>query len=398
MTNQRDIQGLLDVWLREGSTVAPDRVMDIVADRIERQRQRGAWRFPTGEFRMPALIRLAAVAAALALVAGAAVYLGGSSHGPFPAPATSSPVPTPSMNAVPSMTTVNAIAIDVPGASGVISVTTNGETVWAATNGAILRIDVASSAVTSLSAPAQADDTKLQIADDGLWMTRSSGGHVYRLDPTTGNVQLSIELPGAAGIAFVGAELWIGRPSLGGEMLLVDRTTGAVGRSMQRGANGTPGLGDLWFTTSGSVNRVDPVSGALKATIPVVHEGNCRVTGTFPDNAWDSCFGRDVIERAATRLDPQANVVAAVAHLPPSHGGSILLVDGRAWFLGAFEDAAGHPFGGLLRLNPDTGAIERFISIGPADPDDGVVAGGALWIPDEANHRILRVEVADLGV
>ena len=46
MTQQRDITSLLDLWLAEGSTVAPDRVIEVVTDRIERQRQRGGWRFP----------------------------------------------------------------------------------------------------------------------------------------------------------------------------------------------------------------------------------------------------------------------------------------------------------------------------------------------------------------
>jgi len=32
----------------------------------------------------------------------------------------------------------------------------------------------------------------------------------------------------------------------------------------------------------------------------------------------------------------------------------------------------------------------------PADPDPPIVAAGALWIPDEANHRILRVGAGEL--
>ena len=47
-------------------------------------------------------------------------------------------------------------------------------------------------------------------------------------------------------------------------------------------------------------------------------------------------------------------------------------------------------------MDPATGAVERFVSIGPADPDPPVVAAGAIWFADEAGHRILRVNVADL--
>ena len=88
--------------------------------------------------------------------------------------------------------------------------------------------------------------------------------------------------------------------------------------------------------------------------------------------------------------------MAAVATVPPSHGGSVAIIDGEPWFVGLFEDASGNPLGGLLRMDPATGAVDRFVSIGPADPDPLVVAAGAIWVTDEAGRRILRVNVADL--
>lgn len=293
------------------------------------------------------------------------------------------------------MTTVQATVIDVPGSTDIIQVTTDGKTIWASTSGAVLRIDAATNAVTSIKAPSESGDATLAIADDGLWLTRWAGNRVYRLDPETGAVQLTVEVPKAVRLAFVGDDLWVGREDTAA-MVLLDRTSGELGRSLTFGAYGTSGLGDLWFTSSQGIKRVDPASGAVKATIALQDEGNCGISGVFPDNAWISCFGRDVMPRAATRLDTTANAVATVASLPPCHGGSVVTVDGRAWFVGSFEDAAGNPFGGLLRLNPDTGAVEQFLSIGPGDPDPAVVAGGALWIPDEAGHRILRVDLADL--
>ena len=59
MTQQRDIERLLDHWFADGSSVAPDRVIDVVADRIERQPQRPAWRLeravPAGMPRVSAI-------------------------------------------------------------------------------------------------------------------------------------------------------------------------------------------------------------------------------------------------------------------------------------------------------------------------------------------------------
>ena len=44
MTRQRDLDRLLDIWLADGPTEAADAVLDVVADRIDRQPQRPAWR------------------------------------------------------------------------------------------------------------------------------------------------------------------------------------------------------------------------------------------------------------------------------------------------------------------------------------------------------------------
>jgi len=308
-------------------------------------------------------------------------------------------VATSTPDVVPAMTSVEpAAVIDVPGASGTIAVATDGTTVWAAGDGSILRIDAATNKVERLAAPTQSDDTTMAFADDGLWVTRWAGGHLYRLDPRTGEVLLSVDVPAPVRIAIVGDDLWVG--SEGADtMTLVDRKTGTLGRSVDAGAYGTAGLGDLWFTSdlTTTIERVDPASGSVEATIEGEGEDNCMIMGEFPDNVWMTCFGREVLSRSATRIDPATNTVATVATVPPSHGGSVAIIDGEPWFVGVFDDATGNPLGGLLRLDPASGAVDQFVSIGPADPNPSVVASGAIWIPDEAGHRVLRVNVADLS-
>jgi streptogramin lyase len=318
---------------------------------------------------------------------------------PPPTTTPSITVPTATPDVLAGLTPVTpAAVIEMPGASGVIATVTDGTTLWAVENGAILRIDVATNRVERLPAPVQSDDTSMAIADDGLWVSRWSGGRLYRLDPRTGKVLMSAELPWPVGFAFIGDDLWVGLEHAH-QMVLVDRATGKLGRTVDVGAYGREGLGDLWFVPRGSttIERVDPTSGSIKATIEAKGEENCGLAGEFPDKVWLSCFGRDVRPRTVSRIDPETNTVAAVASLPPSHGGGVVIIDGETWFLGNFEDAGGKPFGGLLHLDGATGAIERFVSIGPADPDSALHAGGAIWIPDEAGHRILRVNLADLA-
>ncbi len=69
MTHERDIDRLLDLWLIDGPTEVSDRVVLDVADRIERQPQRPAWRFPRRPTIMSNSVRWAAVIVALALMA-----------------------------------------------------------------------------------------------------------------------------------------------------------------------------------------------------------------------------------------------------------------------------------------------------------------------------------------
>ena len=69
MTQPRDIERLLDQWFADGSSVAPDRVIDIVADRIERQPQRPAWRLDWRHLSMNPLAKAGVAIAAVVLVA-----------------------------------------------------------------------------------------------------------------------------------------------------------------------------------------------------------------------------------------------------------------------------------------------------------------------------------------
>jgi streptogramin lyase len=313
------------------------------------------------------------------------------------APATTAPSATATAASFPVPEQIEPAAIiDVPG-SGFISVASDGTSVWAGATGVVLRIDATTNAVERLDAPVARDDTTLTIADDGLWVTQWAGGRLYRLDPATAQVLLEVEMPKAVRVAFVGEEMWVGREDLG-SMARVDRVTGEVSSNVVlQGAYGTAGMGDLWFTDDSlKVVRVDPATGDDKATIDFPGETNCTMYASFPDNVWTACFGREVMSRSASRIDPITNTVATVATLPPSHGGSVIVIAGRPWFLGSFEDSDGEPFAGLLRIDAATGAIDRFLALAGADPDPSVVAGNALWIPDEAGDRILKVDFAQL--
>jgi streptogramin lyase len=317
------------------------------------------------------------------------------------APRATAPTATPAASAVASAPPFEPIEptfeIAVAGATGAIVATTDGTTVWAVGGtGVLLRIDSATNAVEELAAPVELDDTGLAIADDGLWVTRWAGGHLYRINPRTGVIELSVEMPSAVAMAFIDDGLWVGQETLG-TMVLVDRKTGERGPTVTQGAYGAAGLGDLWFgSKTSSIRRVDPATNTVVATIDVPGARSCGVGGLFPDNVWTTCSGSDTRARSVARIDPITNTVTAVATIRSSELGGVGIIDGQPWYIGSFRDSSG-AFAGLLRLNGDTGAIERFRSIRGADPDGALVAGGALWIADELGRRVLRVNLTDLS-
>jgi hypothetical protein len=96
MTQQRDIERLLDRWFSDGPDQAPDRVMDIVTDRIERQSQQPAWRLQRRPISVNAYAKLAVAAAAVLIVAvvGYTLLPGRSTGVGGPAP-TASPTAAP---------------------------------------------------------------------------------------------------------------------------------------------------------------------------------------------------------------------------------------------------------------------------------------------------------------
>ena len=114
MTQEHDIERLLDRWLSDGPTEAPDRVLNVVADRIERQPQRPAWRFLRRKLPVNGYLKpLVAIAAVVLLVIGGIAILGrpsdsavgGATMSPSLPP---SPSPSPSITPSPGASTGSA--------------------------------------------------------------------------------------------------------------------------------------------------------------------------------------------------------------------------------------------------------------------------------------------------
>ncbi len=122
MNERSDMNRILRDWLDAEPSVMPDRVVDVVADRIAQQPQRRAWLPYRRPLPMNSLARLAAALAAVLIIAvvGWNLLPGNRSAigGPGPTP---SPSPTFSPSPVGPSPTAIACESNLPGCAGLLS-------------------------------------------------------------------------------------------------------------------------------------------------------------------------------------------------------------------------------------------------------------------------------------
>jgi hypothetical protein len=118
-TERSDLDRALREWFSDGPTTMPDRAVDVIADRIDRQPQRRMWRLPGRPF-MNTYAKVALAAAAAVVVAVVGYNLlprTGPGPGGVPSP---SPVPTPTAAAIAPSPTAPQCEDLLPGCAGVL--------------------------------------------------------------------------------------------------------------------------------------------------------------------------------------------------------------------------------------------------------------------------------------
>lgn len=151
-------------------------------------------------------------------------------------------------------------------------VTWDGERVWFASERALRAVDPATGAVVrTLDVPCDGG-----TAFDGRHLFQLAGGRILEIDPADGAVVSSVPAPGGSGcsgLAWAEGSLWIGRYGER-QVLEVDPRTGAVLRTLpsNRFVTGVTWVdGELWHGTweggASELRRIDPADGAVLARL-----------------------------------------------------------------------------------------------------------------------------------
>ena len=166
------------------------------------------------------------------------------------------------------------------------------------------------------------------VTYDGRHVWFAAGDRLNAIDPASGQVVRSIDVPGDAGTAFDGRHLF---QLVGESIQKIDPQTGGVLATIPApDGNGASGLtwaeGTLWVGKyrDRKIHQVDPQTGAILRTI----ESNRFVTGvTWIDGElWHGTWEGD--ESELRRVDPRTGEVLERLEMPPGVTVSGLESDG----------------------------------------------------------------------
>jgi virginiamycin B lyase len=228
--------------------------------------------------------------------------------------------------------------------------------------------------------PGPTSCTVLSSGFGSVWVPSCSDNRVYRLDEKTGEVTARIRVPlvaGESGTAVGEGGMWL--------VTGLDRISRIDAKTMDvksfevapsAGAVGV-GFGSVWVTIfeDGTVQRLDPESGTVQATIEV---GDGPLWISVDDNAvWVS----NQNSGTATRIDPAANEAAAEIDIGgPFQGGDIAAGDGVVWA------ATGE--GPLSLIDPSTDEVVQQWEFHGADAL--ALGAGSVWVSDHQLETVYR--------
>ena len=167
---------------------------------------------------------------------------------------------------------------------------------------------------------------------DGRHVWFATGANLQALDPESGQVERTIDVPARAGTAFDGRHLY---QLFEGRIQKIDPKTGRVLSTIAApGGGGDSGLtwaeGTLWVGQyrGRKIHQIDPETGAILRTI----ESNRFVTGVTWTNGelWHGTWEDD--QSDLRRIDPRTGEVLERLEFPPGVGVSGLESDGRDLF------------------------------------------------------------------
>lgn len=259
-----------------------------------------------------------------------------------------------------------------------------GGKVWLTSSAGIVSIDPSTDDAT---APALGPGSALYGQRDAIWQTTPRLGKVTRYRGPALEPDLVIDVDDPEGVDGDATAVWVAAHH-SGSVLRLDPISGALVETIQIGPDGPSGPmnprvapSGIWLAVPniGAIARIDAATNHA-LTIPSGRSAPCGGTTVADDAVWVSTCD----DHYTIHVDPTTNTVVGLADVGGPNG-SPLLIAGRPWVPVRNR---------MVRIDPDTDTVDRILSF-----DDGRFSGlatieafGSVWIGSE-DGRVARLSI-----
>ncbi len=291
--------------------------------------------------------------------------------------------------------------------AGIADVATGAGAVWVGGLGVTYRVDPGTGHVIAvITTPGTGAYTGIATGAGAVWVTASDRAGLYRIDPSRNRVTAFIRLPYVAqGITVAAGQVWVTQqtPGLSCYVLRVNPDTDHVsGPRIPVGAGPdkiVAGAAALWVTNTSNnsgVSRINPATGTVTASWPGVPDvdavgaGSLWVAGTVGGSSLP-LDGYPAVQR----VDPRTGQVIATITVP--HASDIVFWHGAAWVLTVPPSTSGYVYdakpgrsGYIVRIDPAGNRVSARVLVALAPY--AIAAGPTgLWVVDYEHSTLIHL-------
>jgi virginiamycin B lyase len=255
----------------------------------------------------------------------------------------------------------------------------------------------------------QAGDKERAVAvgpEGSVWVTNGDDNTITRLDPATGRMTMIRVPDGPRSIAIGTNAVWVVVDSAP-VVYRIDPATNLVKLSVSLDSFGyavaaDPATGAVWALTTAHVERIDPASNTVTATIPIPGLATAGPNlAFFPfvnlgmtvdrGSLWIPIPNGDLIH-----VDESTNRV--IQRLHPAERLAEVAVDDSTDSVWVTSSQLGGAVGGLIQLDASTGKVQGSPLALSCCPGNVAVGEGGIWVTDERNETVTELSAATRDV
>jgi streptogramin lyase len=257
--------------------------------------------------------------------------------------------------------------------------TSDGQSLWVHEPAGLVRVDLATSAVTGQVIGYQ-QYGYATTGEGAVWQSDFDLGTLQRIDPVTDAVVATIPVgDGPEGVAVTAGAVWVADEHDGAVTRVDPATNKVVAKIWGIGPEPqimTTGPNGVWVNAQGmGVVRIDPATN--RVTLRLSLDGPVASDGT---QVWIGVLSGGYGRPQVMRIDPVSGAVTGVVNLDAQDITYMAVGLGSVWVTAD---------GALFQVDSETAQVVDRLELG--EGGDVMVAGGAVWVTADDQPYVLRI-------